>query len=235
MRRIDRLVLVFLFMAMTTAAAVAQRMMRLNADEAVIMREVGLIIGLEKGSLKVIMVPPKEGRPAGAPSVDAVEGDAVGMVNGKRVKTIKELRDAYEASKPGDEFKIGLIRDERPFIVTFVRKDEKEMPQGGRMMTMQRDEGDENQDFFPALGFGLKKEKDGVFVTETLPHAPKEIAKGDRVVSMNGTPVGNVADFAKGLDATKVGEEMKIELTRDGKASTVTMKRPEPRMRMIRN
>jgi S1-C subfamily serine protease len=102
-------------------------------------------------------------------------------------------------------------------------------------MTVRREEGDENEDFFPALGFGLKKENDGVFVTETLPHASEEIAKGDRVTSLNGTAVGNVADFNKALDAVMVGEEMMIELVRDGKARSVSMKRPQPRqMRMMR-
>jgi S1-C subfamily serine protease len=169
------------------------------------------------------------------PDVDLQRGDEVGMAAGKRVATIKELRAAYEGTRPGEEFKLGVRRDGRSIIVTFMRKDEKDMSGGGQMV-IRRGPGDENSDLFPALGLELEKKGDIVVVTETLPHASKDIQKGDVVVSLNGTAVKNVALFARALDATKVGEMLNIELLRKDKKVSVSFARPEPRgiMRMER-
>jgi S1-C subfamily serine protease len=208
-------------------------MMRFNADSSVMLREIMSIVADEGGTLKIVMVPPPDRRPQGMPDVDLQRGDEVGMAAGRRVKTIKELRDAYNASKPGEEFKLGVRRDGRPIVVTFTRKDEKDMPGG---MVIRRGPGDENSDVFPALGLMLEKKGSAVVVNETMPHASKEIQKGDVVSSLNGTPIKNVADFTKTLDATKVGDELSFILDRQGEKVTVKMPRPETRgnMRIMR-
>lgn len=208
-------------------------MVRFNADSSVMFREIMAIVADEGGTLKVAMVPPPDRRPEGMAAVDLQRGDEVGMAGGKRVKTIKELREAYDASKPGEEFKLGVRREGRPIIVTFTRKDEKDMPGG---MVIRRGPGDENSDVFPALGLMLEKKGNTVIVNETMPHASKEFQKGDVVWSLNGTPIKNVADFAKTLDATKVGDELSIVLDRKGEKVAVKMPRPEPRgnVRMMR-
>lgn len=201
-------------------------MVRFNADSSVMFREIMAIVADEGGTLKIAMVPPPDRRPAGMASVDLQRGDEVGMAGGKRVKTIKELRQAYDASKPGEEFKLGVRREGRPIIVTFTRKDDKDMPGG---MVIRRGPGDENSDVFPALGLMLEKKGNAVVVNETMPHASKEFQKGDVVSSLNGTPIKNVADFAKTLDATKVGDELSFVLDRKGEAVKVKMARPEPK------
>jgi S1-C subfamily serine protease len=218
----------------SSAGGQQRTMMRFNADSSVMLREIMAIVADEGGTLKIVMVPPPDRRPQGMPDVDLQRGDEVGMAAGKRVKTIKELRDAYNASKPGEKFKLGVRRDGRPIVVNFTRKEEKEMPGGG--MVIRRGPGDENSDVFPALGLMLEKQGSAVVVSETMPHASKEIRKGDVVSSLNGTPIKNVADFAKALDATTVGDELSFILDRKGENVTVKMPRPEPRgnMRIMR-
>jgi S1-C subfamily serine protease len=210
-------------------------MMRFDAETSVMLREIMAIVAEEKGKLTVMMVPPADRRPEGLPAVDLQRGDEVGMASGKRVSSIKEFRAAYEATKPGQEFKIGVRRDGRAIVVHFTRKEDKDMP-GGGMMIMRQGPVDENSDVFPALGLTLEKKDAGVIIAETLPHASKEMQKGDVVSTLNGITVFTVADFAKTLDATKVGEMLTFELMRKGEKVSVSFPRPEPRgqMRIVR-
>jgi S1-C subfamily serine protease len=209
-------------------------MMRFNADDAVILQEIGAVIVKEGDKINVMMVPPPDAGPAGREVVDLKAGDEVGMANGKRVKAIGDLRTAYEATKPGEEFKLGIRRDGKAQIVTFTRKDAKDMPQGGRMI-VREEGGNPNEDVFPALGFGIVTKEGTTTVNMLLPNAPKQIAEGDEVLSMNGKKVTKAADFSDGLDATKIGDELTMEFSHGGKAYTVKMKRPEPQgMKMIR-
>jgi hypothetical protein len=214
----------------SSAGGQQRTMMRFNADSSVMLREIMAIVADEGGTLKIVMVPPPDRRPQGMAEVDLQRGDEVGMAAGKRIKTIKELHEAYNASKPGEEFKLGVRRDGRPIVVTFTRRDDKEMPGGG--MVIRRGPGDQNSDVFPALGLMLEKKASAVVVSETMPHASKEIQKGDVVSSLNGTPIKNIADFAKALEAAKVGDELSFVLDRKGETVTVKMPRPEPRGRM---
>lgn len=203
-------------------------MMRFDADKSVMLREVMAIVGEEKGKLTIMMVPPADRRPDGMPEVDLQRGDEVAMAAGKRITSIKELRAAYDGTKPGEEFKIGVRREGRSIVFTFKRKEDPEMPGGGTMV-MRRGPGDENSHVFPALGLVLEKKEAGVIVSETLPHASKDIHKGDVVSTLNGTVVKTAADFAKALDATKVGAKLDLLLTRKGDTVTVSIMRPEPR------
>ena len=211
------------------------QMMQLDAAKTLIVGEVGAIVTEEEGKVKVSMMPPPDRRPPGMASVDLLIGDEIGMANGKPVKSIKELREVYERTEKGKEFKMGVRRDGKPHIVSFEKKDQKDMPQGGQMVIRRGEGGDENSDFFPAFGIGIKKEKSAVVISEVLPHAPKEIKQGDIVQKLNGKEIKNAKDFTAEFDATKVGGELKLELLRDGKSVTVTAKRPEPRRQIIRN
>ncbi len=102
------------------------RMMRVSSDQAFIAREIGAVMTEGKGVIKVVMIPPKEQRPAELQDVDLVIGDEVGMAAGKRIKTIQELRDAYANAPVGEVFKLGVRRGEQARVVPFVKKDEKE-------------------------------------------------------------------------------------------------------------
>jgi S1-C subfamily serine protease len=108
------------------------------------------------------------------------------------------------------------------------------MPAGGGQMMVRREAGDENSDVFPALGLALQKKGEVVVVIEAMPHASKEIKKDDVVSTLNGAPVKNVADFAKALDATKVGGQLQFEILRGTEKVNVSFARPEPRVMMRR-
>ena len=181
-------------------------MLRFNADEAVLLREIGTMVTLEAESkkLKVRVLPIQ-----GGPEVDVKDGDEVGMANGKRVGTIVQLRKLYDDAKEGEEFKLGLRREGRAHIVAFERKEDSGMEGGGHMV-IRSGPGGENEDIFPALGFGIATSDGKTTVNIMMPNAPKEMSDGDEVVSINGTAVKTSADFSRQLDATTVGDDLSM-------------------------
>jgi S1-C subfamily serine protease len=216
------------------AGSGGMRMMKISSDNAMIVGEIGAVITEEKGMLKVMMIPPKDQRPKEMQDVDLAIGDEVGMVAGKRIKSIKELKEAYSKTPVGEMFKLGVRREGQAHVVSFVKKDEKDMPQGQRMVIRQGGPGgNENSDFFPAFGIGIEKKGSDIVISETLSHAPKDLKKGDVVKTLNGKEIKSIADFNKEFDATKIGGTLKLELIRDGKPVTVSAPRPEPKGQMI--
>ena len=210
------------------SAGKGQTMMKFKAGEVVMLQEVGGIIDLKDGKMEVLMVPPKDRRPEGMPEVDLAIGDEVGMVNGKRITAIKELQEAYEQTSIGSEMKIGIRRQGQAHIVSFVKKDPKDMPKG-KQMIIRRGQSDENSDFFPALGIGIMKKGEDIIVSETLSHAPKNMTKGDIIKRLNGMKIDSIEDFNHEFDKTEIGAMLTFELLRDGKTFTVTAPRPEPK------
>jgi len=210
------------------------RTMRFSSDNAFILREIGAVITEDKGAMKVMVVPPKESRPKEMESVDLREGDEIGMAAGKRVKNLKELKDAYASAPVGEEFKIGIRREGVAHIVSFKKKDEKDLPHGGQMVIRQDGRGgDGNSDMFPAFGIGIEKKGTDITIAQVLPNAPKDIRAGDVVKTLNGKEIKSIADFNKEFDATKIGATLTLELLRDGKQVVVSAPRPEPKGQMI--
>jgi S1-C subfamily serine protease len=206
-------------------------MMQFDADKAVIIREIGMVVTEKEGKLKVEFIPPADRRPKDSPDVDIIAGDEVGMAMGKKVSTAKGLRAAYDSVKPGLEFKLGLRRDGKAFIVAFRKMDDKDLP---KMMVMKSGEGENpNQDVRPALGVVIEQKDRKVFIADTFPNAPKEMQKGDVVVSVNGTAVKSLQGFSDVFDNVEVGGDVKFELSRGGKAVTVAIKRPRPQGQVI--
>ncbi len=100
----------------------AQKRMMLTADKAVIFGELGAVVMFEE-DLRVAMGVNPERIDEEYKEVDLKEGDLILYANGKKVETIKELREAYEGTELGKEMKIGIQRGEDRFIVSFIRSD----------------------------------------------------------------------------------------------------------------
>jgi len=202
------------------------RTMRFNANSVVFIRELGAIVALEQKALVVKMVAPKEGRSKEAADVDLQVNDEVGMANGKRVTTIKEFRTLYEETPVGSEFKMGVRREGRAVIISFKKKEVKEMPGGMRIMTAG------GEGVYPAVGIQLEQKGSSVAIARTFPNVPEGLKEGDVIVSLNGKKVATVKDFEKEFENTPVGGNLEFKLMRDGKDATFSMKRPEPGARI---
>lgn len=233
-------ILLFAFLALTAGAAQEpKRITRtISPDDAVILREIGAVIMPKEGSLVIEVVLGNTGQQ----EADIKAQDEVLMANGKRVKSLKDLREQYDDAPVGKEFKIGLKRGENLQIARFIRKSEEELNQGGgggggRTMTfrMERKEGEE---MLPALGLGVLTKEGRAVVGNVLPTAgnnftsftPKE---GDVIVSLNGTAVASSEAFVKGYDELKEGDAVTIVFRRGGKESSASFKKPKPMGRMM--
>jgi S1-C subfamily serine protease len=205
--------------------------MKFDAEKSVLIMEAGAVVTEKDGKLAVELVFPKDRMPKEAAALDIAAGDEVGMAMMKKVSTAKELHAVYDSARPGVEFKLGLRRDGKAFIVAFKKQDPKEM-QG--TMVMKRTESDNpNQDVRPALGVVIEQKDGAVTVVDVFPNAPKDMLKGDVVVSVNGTPVKNLQGFSDVFDHVEVGGDVKFELSRAGKMVTVSIKRPKPQGQVI--
>jgi S1-C subfamily serine protease len=205
-----------------------KKVMQFKAGSVVFLQEIGAIVTTENGLIKVATVPPKDRRPSGMPDVDIAAADEVGMIAGKRITSIAELKKAYESIRAGEMVKLGLRRDGQLHIVAFQKKDLKDMPQDGRVII--RHEGAPqggNSDFFPALGIGIQKRGAAIVVSETMPHAPKGMQKDDAIVSLNGKKIRSIADFNSAFDATAIGASLRFELLRNGQALQIAAPRPK--------
>jgi len=63
------------------------------------------------------------------------------------------------------------------------------------------------------------RESGGVLLTGVMPGSPAEragIVQGDIVVSLGGAPIDNLADFSAALKAHQPGDEVVVEVLRDG-------------------
>ncbi len=210
-------------------------MMKFDADKAVMIDEAGMIVTEGEGTLKVEFLPPKEARPGETADLDIAVGDEIGMASGKRVSTAKALREAYEAIRPGEEVKLGLRRDGKPFIVIFTKKDPKDLPR--KMVIRSGGDEDPDTDVLAALGIVIRAAGEAgareLVIAETLPNAPEGMSKGDVIRTLNGKSVKTPVEFSAIFDNVEIGGKLTFGLVRKGEAMTVTTERPEPQGKMI--
>jgi S1-C subfamily serine protease len=205
-----------------------RRVKQFKTGDVVFLQEIGAIVTAEKGLISVVAVPPNNKR-AGVPEVDIAAGDEVGMFAGKRIKSIAELKTAYDSTRPGQMVKLGLRRDGQPHIITFERKSQKDMPQNGNVVIRREGSApNAGSDILPALGIGIQKRGASVIISETMTNAPKGMQKDDVIVNLNGTKISSIAEFNSAFDATAIGAPLRFELLRNGQPVHISAPRPKP-------
>jgi S1-C subfamily serine protease len=216
-----------------TTKAGGPTVLKFSPDSVVMLKEVGALVGQDKGVLKILLAPPSSRKLTGVQTVDIATGDEVGMAAGKRIHIVGELRELYESAETGSEFKLGVRREGTPIVVTFTKKDPAELSAGG-MMVIKAEAPEEGSSLFPALGFRLKEVPEGLTVTESFPAGAFSLETGDLVRSLNGTPVITLKEFETTLQSIEVGEATTLVLSRKGKELTFSAPRPEPRGTVVR-
>lgn len=232
-------IVVVLLTVQSTHCQEPKRMMRsFSSDDAVILREVGAVVVAKENGLAVDLILGNHEKE----SDEIQKDDAVLMVNGKKVTTVKGLRKLYEDAPVGSKFKIGLKRGENVQIATFVRKSDEEMNKsgghGGMVMRMEKKEGEV---VLPALGVILATKKNTVVVIGTLPTISKNFKteipqEGDLFQSINGTSVTTAEEFDEAYSELSEGDNVTILFSRDGKEMKESFNKPKPIGRvMMRN
>ena len=207
-----------------------------SMDDAVIIRELGAVIVPKDGQLIVDIILGNNEKQ----QTDIQKDDLVLMANGKKVKSVKDLREQYSAAAVGEEFKVGLKRGEQLMIARFTKKSEEELNKesGGNGRMVIRMEGNEGEQVLPALGLRVSTKGKHAVVAGTLPTAEKNFTKfmpkeNDLILSVNGQEVSTAEEFDTAYTEIETGENVTIEFSRDGKISKETFSKPKPMGRMI--
>lgn len=124
-------------------------------------------------------------------------GDIITSVDGKAIANFAELRVKIGTTPPGQDVKIGLLRDAKPLTVT-VKLDNSTQSSAGAELTTPALQG-------ATLSDGAAKDgTKGVNVDEvekSTPAAQFGLQKDDVIVGVNRTPVQNLAELRKLLEA----------------------------------
>jgi S1-C subfamily serine protease len=226
------------FAAMSVHAAIpadSTRVLRVSTEEAFFLPEIATLVTAEGKDLKIQMAPPAGQLREPYRSVDVKTGDMVLLANGKRVKTIADLKRTYEATAIGAEFALGLQRGQELMIAAYPKADSEALPKRTMRIVTSDAPGTE---VFPAVGVALTEKERRVSVSQLLPVEKSavhglDVKEGDVIGSMNGKPVTSLQAFVTAYDALKVGTAVVWELRREGNTVSVTFAKPQPAGQVI--
>ncbi|MEJ5063234.1 serine endoprotease DegQ [Erwinia sp. MYb375] len=124
-------------------------------------------------------------------------GDIITSVDGKAIANFAELRVKIGTTPPGQDVKIGLLRDSKPLTVT-VKLDNSTQSSAGAELTTPALQGATLSDGAAKDGTkGVKVDE----VEKSTPAAQFGLQKDDVIVGVNRTPVQNLAELRKLLEA----------------------------------
>lgn len=197
--------------------------------------ETGALVVKDGANLKVQFVPPPGNRPEKYRAVDLQEGDLILLVNGKRVRSVEDLKKAHATTPVGGIFKLGIQRGQEMMIVSFEKADPKDLPKMNMRIVTSGGEGTE---VLPAVGVMLVEKKKSVIVEKILPmetSAVKEldVKEGDVIADMNGTVVTSLKEFVRLYDEIAVGGKVEWTTRRSGKEIEISFAKPKPMGRVI--
>ena len=194
----------------------------------------------------------------GSPADDAgiAPGDAIERVDGERVRTIGELREALAAVAPGAEYRVTTNRDgrretleleraelaagnlagllERLLVTPFEVETQPARPPNPQPEVRPARPAPPFGDVAagpPLLGVQAAQTDAGVRVTGVIPGLGAEqagIRAGDRIVAVNGERIVSVAQLGELLAQAEVGEVVRVEIDRDGHREQVRVQLASP-------
>jgi len=221
--------------------------MTFSSDDGLFIPGVVAMVLNSDGVFKFDFVSPADRRDPDFKDVDIRKGDVLIMLNGKRVKSVEQLHELFDAIKVGDEVKLGLRRGKDMLIASFP-KAEMNQSGGGMVVTETEDAGNAGGpkvmtrtmtvggpegDAIPLVQFGaVLIEKDG-----TLQVGPKlqlqgmkakeiNLAEGDVVLAINGTDVKSAGQFRPVYDKLAEGADVNLKVKRGEETIDVTFAKP---------
>lgn len=198
--------------------------------------ELSAVIGEDGGRMVVDHVMEPGMRPKGYEKTDVQEGDVLLMADGKKMNTLKDARDHYEAAAAGSTVKLGFRRNEQMLIASFVKADPREMPKV-RMMVSH---GGPETDMLgvPQVGLRFGSRNKLVVIQDVLPNAATrlpgaDVREGDVVTKLNGETVSSFREFARLYERVAAGARIELSTSRKDSSQTVSFAKPEDTGRVI--
>lgn len=216
-------------LALLSHAAGAQQVLTLDAENSLLLPEVGAVTTFEDGVLEVLTLLPRHGG-GEAPKVDLERGDAVRMINGERVRDLASARALYEKVPVGEMVKMAVQRGERRFLVSFAKQDPAALAESGLVIRRMAVGPEGAGDVQPVLGLGiLAADKEGVVrVAQLLPIGGENpLAEGDLLRRAAGKELHTAAELAELVDGIEVGATVELVIERGGEERTVRLEKRE--------
>jgi len=245
-------------LAVSTIEAQQTRTMTFSADDAFLIPGLMVLILPGENNLEVEMVPPKEQLPKEYHDLDLEKGDLILMFNGKRVKTIDDIRDRYDSLAVADSVQFGIKRGQEMRIVSFLKPAEDVQGGGGQVMMVTKEIGDGEADEAGGLkietmgdgqgpepvvaldaGVVFSEDEDGLTVSVSIANPEAQITgdplkEGDRLVSIQDETVTSAKAFRKLYESIPVGAKVKLVFTRDGVEHSASFVKAKPENVMIK-
>lgn len=207
-----------------------------SEENIFLLTECMAVIVDEDETIMVQMMLPAESRPEGYDDIDLKKGDEILMLNAKRVKKVKDLKEIYEGLDAGETVKLGIRRKEEMFIVSFDKVDPEKLPK--RRLKISREGGGAGAGKMIKLintgdGFVIKEVDNQVFVHRIFPQLQKvfedaDLREGDLILTLADKKIESNQQFVQIWSKITTGSELSLGISRDGKQKTITFKKPEP-------
>lgn len=163
-------------------------------------------------------------------------GDVIVAVNGKPIKSQRELIDTVSALAPGTKVELEIIREGKRQKLTATLGERKEEGEGSEEEEGQPEEaaakvGLELAELNPRWRrqLGLPEDLDGVVVRDVEQLSPADDAgmqPGDVILEINGRAVESVDEANEQLSKLRSGQPVRVYLYRDGAKRFVVFRMP---------
>ena len=226
-------------------------MMTFSAENSMLIPGLTAMISSTDSKLEVDFIPPGDQRDPAYKDVDIRQGDILMMLNGKRLKSIAQLRKLYERLEVGAEIKVGLKRGKDMVIVAFPKADDSQM--GGQVVQMTHDvtegqEGtpgqiitktmsfggpDDGQGVLPLVGLGvlLADGEDNLKVMQKLQIQGMKVTETDLqpediILSINDQAVKSGKQFNPIYEAIPEGSKVTLKIQRGEETLNIVFDKP---------
>lgn len=163
-------------------------------------------------------------------------GDVIVGVNGKAIKSQRELIDTVASMPPGTKVQLEIIRDGKRKTLAATLGERKTEGEEDEEEAQTPEEaaarvGLDVTDLNPRLRrqFGIPSTVDGVLVQDVddLSVADEAgLAPGDVILEVNGQPVSSVDEFNQKLEKLRPGQAVRLYVYREGSKRFVVFKMP---------
>lgn len=205
------------------------RTMTFDASTSLMLQEFQAMLVEEDGEIKVRVRLGNSSEPG-----DKLEqGDLIIMMNGKRTKTITELRELYESVPKDEEVKIGVRRGNERFILRKTKGDIPKPGEGGNRMVMSMEmSGDGPSTVIPELGLILSDNNEKVIIQRVMePLLPEEFKEldlaGFSISSINDQKPEDAEDAKMMIDVIETGADITFTFSKSDDEIKITIKKPK--------
>lgn len=206
--------------------------MTFDASTSLILQEFTALLAIEEDEIRVRLQMSRSDNESGEDRLET--GDVILMMNGKRATDIETLRSIYEGIEDSEEIKIGVRRGEERFIMSAKKGDVPEGHGNRQVMSFETDVEGVAPVMAPELGSVLLDREEKIAIERILepllPDALKsENIQGYFITSLNGNTYESAQDLVNALSEIEVGDEISLELEKDGDEKSITFSKAEPR------